>query len=210
MNRILLISILLVSTSIFVSCRETEEPMLPDNPTFADVNLLLNPGFEEGKAANSINPFETDSIPANWEDALVGPTYQVRWVKDTALVGERSLRLSSNWVDPAALAYVEQTIPFTQNGKRLKISALIQVQDVEGEGVAFEVLGNTDENNNEAEFTQTTEMRIPIKGTAGWTSYGFTSDPVPDGITSLTYRIYMLRSTTGFAYVDEVTLLAEE
>lgn len=189
------------------SCEDPEPPILPPNPVFPDVNFLQNGGFEDGVAKPVGHPFESDSIPALWESAVVGPTYEAAWISDTSLVGDHSIRLSCNWPDPAAQAYIEQKIPFSQVGKRVKLNLLYQARDIDGEGFGLEMQALSATPNDPALLIAGDTITI---NNSGWTAAGLQTAPIPEGTTEIMVRVFLLRSTTGKVFIDEVGLQVEE
>lgn len=193
-----------------VGCMPDPVSPTPSGITFETENLLTNAGFELGVGANNLKGYTSDSIPQAW-DALIGPTYAASWDDRVRLAGNRSVRLSSNWVDPAALAYISQSLPIPTGGKRYRLQVNMRLDSVAGRGMSLNIQGFNGEVNCCPDYEFASESNTDILGSSGWTLYTLTTPgPIPENITTLLIRIDMQRSTTGRANVDEVALFREE
>ncbi|MCI4666602.1 MAG: hypothetical protein MRZ79_00470 [Bacteroidia bacterium] len=192
------------------SCTEPEEPIMPPQGiSFNTQNLLQNGSFELS-VINSLNTAITgDSIPQMW-NALTGPTYETRMVKDSALDGQKAVSITSNWVDPAALAYLYQDVSISQAGKKVRLVAKIRSEEVEGEGLGLEIQGFANGNKDTPIYVQKLEDTTPIKGSRGWTEFSLTTTSLDPSVSTIRIFIKMLRSTTGRAYFDQIELFVEE
>ncbi|MEL6589649.1 MAG: hypothetical protein AAFQ68_06190 [Bacteroidota bacterium] len=105
------------------------------------------------------------------------------------------------------LIFVGQFINRFEKGKKVKLSAYLRLDDVEGEGLSLVVRGDTDASNSPAEWFYTTEGKIHIAGKHRWKEYTLTTeDVVPDNINQLTIYVVMLPNTSGQAWVDDISL----
>ncbi len=176
--------LILFSLSFLFACQP--EPVL-------EPDLLTNNDFEEsdndytGWFANN----SAGAVAISREEARSG---------DQSIV-LRSLASGNN------ISFIAQNFRDFEPGKKVKLSAFIKLEELEGEGLSIVVRGDTDDPNPSAEWFHTTQGRVLITGDHKWEEYTLTTDDViPASITNLTVYIVYLPNTSGSAWVDDISL----
>jgi len=155
--------------------------------------LLTNNDFEE-----SDNDY-TDWFANNLSGTVAISREESRSGKQSIIL--RSLASGNN------IGFIAQEFREFEVGSKLKLSAFVKLKELEGDGLAIVVRGDTDDANATAEWFHTTQSKVLITGTHDWMEYTLTTDDIiPASITRLTVYIVYLTNTSGSAWVDDISL----
>lgn len=191
------VAVLISFTALSLSACGSDQITGIDAPA---VPILQNGGFEDG-----------DVLPYHWRQGgsgLDGST--LSYDADGAWEGDRCVSISRATSTPDLFAYWAQTIPVGGSPSGLLgLRARIKTE-LSGEGVAMGIRGdNTPGPQGYADGFATTENAAPISGSAGWTEHSLRlSNPLPNGLESITVYLVYLPDTTGSVSFDAIELIA--
>ena len=181
------IGLLILLLALFASCKKEDS---------APTQFLENGNLE--KYAGSGQP---------WYSEGNGPGFAAGWNAEDYSSPSHSLKIVRTQVpDPLDTEFwywyqtITREIPV---GKALTLSANIKGVDLNGEGLAIAIRG--DSGSTQLQFA-TTQYTMTINGNFDWTNYTLDLPAVESGVTTLWVFLIYLPNTTGIAYFDDVEL----
>lgn len=111
--------------------------------------------------------------------------------------------------DNSIFSYWFQNVssPPVPSGKRLVLKVKVRLDNVEGQGVALVLRGDRN-GQPQPVFFSSTENNTLIEGMADFEEYTLMTEPITESIDNLSVFLVYLRSTTGTAYFDDISLTA--
>lgn len=168
--------LILISLSILLSYAA-----YGSSPYQPGVNLVSNPGFEDGKSNWSQNPRYWDVVT------------------DVSHSGNNSIRISKT--DPSTYPMIIQSLP-VQNDARYVISAWIKTDSVTGGDAGASIALDYYDCNNA--YIKRGSYASVVTGTSDWTHVTYTSIKTPSNAAKVTIVLFMKNGCTGTAWFDDV------
>jgi len=153
------------------------------SPLKEGLNLLSNPGFEQGMTDWYIND-------ANWH-VISGISHS----------GKSSLQFANS--DPTAYPLLAHSIPVQRDG-RYRLSAWIKTENIQGSGGASIGLEYYDTNGK---YVESGCHPVPLTGTHDWTLVEGESVRVPSNVTRVMLVLYLTKGSAGVAWYDDINVV---